>query len=841
MKTWKRIRHFWSRRQYERDLAEEIRLHREMAGAAFGSAALALEDSRAVWGFAWLESLAQDVRYALRGFRKTPGFALTVVATIGLALGLNTTLFTVFNAYVLRPIAVADPYSLYGFTWTNQRGAGHAFTVRDYEEFRQSEVAFSDVLAYETMFAALDGHTMVGQAVSGNFFQLLRAGTFLGRPLLPADSDVIVLSHATWQDRFGADPLIVGKTLHLRGYPLEVVGVANPAFGGVADFPSSFWVPLAAYSQVEGQPPENVTVVGRLRPGLSPQTTRAALAVWARQATAGLPDAQKATGVRLQSHATMIPFTRDSLAFTIPVFIAFGLVLLIACANVSSMMLARAPARQREIGIRVSLGAGRARLVRQLLIESLLLAIPAAAAGFVISKAAMDFGTRLMYATLPEEFAQVVRIVELSPDARVFGFILLASLAATLLFGLAPAIQTTRSRLVQANRGDFSSDYRPTRLRNALVVTQVTVCALLLISAGVVLRCELRLSVQDFGVQTRGVFGVLLADRFQAAAAAALASQPDVEAVAAVWKAPLYGALRRIAVVPSGNKDTILQGYNFVSAEYFRLFRIPLLRGREFAAEESLAEAPVVVVSESAARRLWPNRDAVGQTIAIRTEPGKDPYFSRLPAYRTALVIGVARDVMNGWTNTGRDTDCLYFPTNPKAANNEALLVRASSRKTVEEALDRIAPSAADYISRMDEAAASQSYPFRVVFWITAFLGGLALALTVSGIYGVLSYLVSQRTREIGIRVALGAGTGSVIRMVMQQSMLLAAIGTALGALCALAAAPVFTHTVAALQPYDAVAYAGGVFLVLAAAVGAAFYPSRRAAGIDPAITLRSD
>jgi len=167
--------------------------------------------------------------------------------------------------------------------------------------------------------------------------------------------------------------------------------------------------------------------------------------------------------------------------------------------------------------------------------------------------------------------------------------------------------------------------------------------------------------------------------------------------------------------------------------------------------------------------------------------------------------------------------------------------VRASSRKTVEEALDRIAPSAADYISRMDEAAASQSYPFRVVFWITAFLGGLALALTVSGIYGVLSYLVSQRTREIGIRVALGAGTGSVIRMVMQQSMLLAAIGTALGALCALAAAPVFTHTVAALQPYDAVAYAGGVFLVLAAAVGAAFYPSRRAAGIDPAITLRSD
>jgi len=458
MKIWKRFRHMLRRRQFERDLAEEVRFHREMAGAAFGSVALTLEDSRAVWGFGWLESLAQDVRYALRGFRKTPGFALTVIATIGLGLGLNTTLFTVFNAYVLRPIAVADPYSLYGFTWTNQRGAGHAFTPREYAEFRQSRVGFSDVLAYESMFAALDGHTMVGQAVSDNFFALLGAGTFLGRPLVSRDSGVIVLSHAAWKDRFGADPGIIGRKLYLRGQPLELVGVANPAFGGVADFPSSFWVPLAAYSQVVGRPPENVTLVGRLRPGLSPQTTRAALAVWARQATAGLPDAQKATGVRLESHATMVPFTRDALAVTIPMFIAFGLVLLIACANVSSMMLARALARQREIGIRVSLGAGRARLVRQLLTESLLLAIPAAASGFVISKAAMDIGTRLMFATLPEEFAQVVRIVDLSPDGRVFGFILLASLAATLLFGLAPAIQTTRSRLVEANRGDFSSE-----------------------------------------------------------------------------------------------------------------------------------------------------------------------------------------------------------------------------------------------------------------------------------------------------------------------------------------------------------------------------------------------
>jgi putative ABC transport system permease protein len=841
MKAWKKIRHLMRRRQFEQDLSEEMQFHREMAGPAFGSVALALEDSRQVWTFGWLESLALDIRHAIRGFRKTPGFALTVIGTIGLALGLNTTLFTAFNAYVLRPLAVQDPYSLYGFTWTNQRGAGHAFAVRDYEEFRESGVAFSDVLAYETIFAALNGHTMVGQAVSANYFAVLGAGTFLGRPLMPGDSDTIILSHAVWKDRFGADPEILGSKLYLRGVPLEVVGVASPGFGGVSDYPAGFWAPLAVYSQVESQPANNLKLVGRLRRNLTPATARAALEVWARQATAQLSETQRAAGVVVESHATMIPFTLDALRVTVPLFAAFALVLLIACANVTSMMLARALARQREIGIRISLGAGRARLIRQLLTESLLLAIPAAAVGFAISIATMRAATRIMFATLPEVFAKVVRIVDLSPDARVFVFILLAALASTLLFGLAPAIQTTRTRLVQANRGDFSSDYRPTRLRNALVVTQVTVCALLLICAGVVLRGELRMSTQDFGVQTSGVFCARVAAKFQAGAAAVLAAQKDVEAVAAVWHAPLYGPLRRIAVFPSGARDTLLEGYNFVSSDYFRIFRIPLLRGREFSAEESRVEAPVIVLSESAARRLWPGHDPVGQTVEIRTEAGKDPYFSRLPAYRVARVIGVARDVMNGWTDTGRDVECLYFPTNAAAANNEALLVRANSRRSIEEALDRIAPSTADYVSRMDEALATQSYPFRMIFWIAAALSGLALALTVSGIYGVLSYLVSQRTREIGIRVALGAGARSVVGMVMRQSLRLAAIGTALGVLCALAAAPIFAHTVSALKPYDLVAYVGGAILVLAAAVGAAFSPSRRAAQVDPAITLRGD
>ena len=822
MKLAKRVRHLIGRRQFERDLAEEVRFHREMSGAAFGSEALALEDSRAEWGFGWLESLARDARYALRGVRKSPAFALTVVATIGLALGLNTTLFTVFNAYVLRPIAVSDPYSLYGFRWASHRGAGHEFTVPEYEDFRRSNAAFSDALAFQSIFAALEGHTMVGQAVSGNYFAVLGVGTFLGRPLLPGDSDAIVLSYAAWKDWFGSDPAIIGRKVHLRGQPLELVGVASPAFAGLSDFPSGFFVPLAAYSQIEEQPPPNISLVGRLRSDLSPEAARTALAAWSRAEW-------KQDGiVSMLPHATMVPLTMAALRFVIPVFVAFGLVLLIACVNVSNMMLARALARHREIAIRLSLGAGRARLIRQLLTESLLLALPAAAAGFAISKATLDFGTRLMFATLPAEWSKVIRVIDLSPDARVFAFILAAALAAAVLFGLAPAIQTTGSRPT-----------RPARLRDALVITQVTVCALLLICSGIILHAELRVGRQDFGIRTSGVYDVRLNEKYQAKGAAALQSEPGVESVAAVWHPPLYGPNKRMAVTPSGRKETILTGYNLVSPEYFAMFGISVIEGHTFSQEEG--QAAVVVASEAAARRLWPNSDPLGRTIAIRTEPGKDPYFQRVPAFRTAIVIGIVRDVMNGWTDTGRDLDCLYFPNSPREGNNESLLVRATSRAAIEKALDRVAPSVSDLISPMDEALAGNSYPFRAAFWVTSFLGGLALVLTISGIYGVLSYLVSQRTREIGIRVALGADSASVVRMVIQQSLRLAAIGTALGALCSLAAAPIFTHTIAALQPYDAAAYLGGVLLVLAAALGAALHPSRRAAGIDPAITLRCE
>jgi hypothetical protein len=295
--------------------------------------------------------------------------------------------------------------------------------------------------------------------------------------------------------------------------------------------------------------------------------------------------------------------------------------------------------------------------------------------------------------------------------------------------------------------------------------------------------------------------------------------------------------------VPAGSKSAIASGYEFVTPEYFTVFRIPLVSGRFFSAEEAAAEAPVVVLSEATAKSFWPRQDALGQTIALRPAPGTET--RGVPAYPTARVIGIARDTINGWPAQGLDPSCIYFPSNVKSPRVSSLLVRMKgqgpARRSLETALDRVAPSIADQIYAMDDVLALQTYPFRVAFWISSLLGGLALVLTITGIYGVMSYLVTQRTKEIGIRVALGAGQWPVVGLVVRQSLGLVATGEAVGVGFALLVSPVFAHEVAAVNPYDVAAYALGVAAAMAAGLGASVRPARRAAGVDPAVTLRCD
>jgi len=861
MITW--LKRFWATlrpSRLDRDLREELRFHieerieeniasgmlpeeaRRDAESRFGNATLLKESTRETEILVWLESLMQDVRYAIRSFRRAPAFALTVIGTIGLALGLNTTLFTIFNAYVLRPLAVRDPYSLYQFNWFTKDGEFHPLKPAEFEALRRENPVFSDVLASAgTVTRAAGRHLLVSQ-VSTNAFAMLGIDASIGRPLLPGDSGVLVLSDTAWRNKFGSDPQIVGTKLEILGGSFEIVGVARPEFTGLSDSPPDLWIPLLPSGP---EAAKWLMVVGRLKPNVTPQQAKAALAVWARQATADLPELDRANTVRLESAATSIHWNRKMIAVFAPLLVAFGLVLIIACANVANMMLARAMARQREIGVRLSLGAGRFRLVRQLLTESFLLAIPAALAGLVISQATIGFTQDLLVRTAPPFLVELLHMVKLAPDFRVFLFILAAAAASTLLSGLVPAIQATRADLIYAARGDFSADIHPARLRNALVVSQVMVCVLLLICSGILLRASRKLQASDVRLVTDGVLEIRTYGNLYEKVVDRLNQEPWIESAGTAWRVPLFGPLRTIPVAPGSRTDFMQAGYNLVSPQYFEMFRIPLVRGRNFTVAESHSEAPVAIVSEATAARLWPGQDALGQSLRIEPDAKADA-GKKLPGFHVARVIGIARDVISGWVGDGIDSTCIYFPTAPDAATSEALLVRVKgepevARRALDEAIASVSTGAASEVVPMQQALAMQIYPFRAASWIASFLGGLALVLSLSGIYGVLSYLVSQRTKEIGIRMALGASTAAVIRIVLSQSMRLAVVGIAIGATLALGVSRLFASQLQNVDTSDALAYIGSISLALAAALAASYVPSRRAASVDPVIALRCD
>jgi predicted permease len=849
---------FW--RRVEEELDDELRFHLAMearkyasrgirdeeaerlARVQFGGIEQVREECRTVRGVELVSTLAQDIRFALRGFARSPGFVLAVTGTIALALGLNSALFTLFNAYVLRPLSIRDPYSLYSLVWVDRSSRGHDLTWNEYTDFKRDNDEFSEIAGVRFLFARIEGHPMKGQLVTGNYFEMLGVGAALGRVLFPEDTaapgrePVMVLNYSTWRDKFGSRPDIIGHKLILHGYPMEVVGVARPGFDDLSDTPRDFWAPLTMSPELEDGPDlfstpdrEGIQIVGRLKPGVTPRRADAPLEAWARRITAQKPEAARAAGVLLQSKATAIPLTMELVAAGSPLVVAFGLVLLLACANVANMMLARALARQREIGIRMSLGAARGRLIRQLMTESLLLAVPAALAGMVIGQSSLQMAMRLLYATVPHDLLEYLRTAPLPLDMRVFGFVLAAAFASAILFGLAPAIQVTRGDLMFAARGEFTSDVRPARLRSALVIGQVAVCSLLLISCGVLVRNAARIGSFDAGFGTRGITVFNIGDKLRDRVIAALQSHPEVASIAAASSTPLGGILPDTAITLSPGSAPVRSWYNKVSPEYFRMLDIPIVRGRNFSPDEAAGNLPVVILSASAAERLWPRVDPLGRVMRVDA--------------RDVQVIGVARDIVTCCVLYGKDPSLVYLPSTPSAPGN-SLLVRVHGdveivRHDLDARVSAIAPGAILEEHPLDQYRALATYPFRAASWIGCAVAGLALLLTLSGIYGVLSFVVTQRTKEIGIRVALGATTSRVTRLVLEQSIRLAAIGLAIGLALAAGVCKLVSTEVAFLQPFDALSFAAGIALVFCATVAAAWYPSRRAAGIDPITSIR--
>jgi predicted permease len=792
-----------------------------------------------------IESAQFDVRYALRGFRRSPSFVVTVAATIALGLGINVALFTLFNAYVLRPVAVRDPYRLYTFTWTTREGHKHAFSWDEYQRFREDNRAFSEVAAVLHVQTRLDGRVFQGQLVTGNYFQMLGVDSALGRTLLLEDAatagrdPVVVLSYQAWQTIFAARPDIIGTKIMIRGFPMEIVGVARKGFQDLSEVPRDFWAPITMAARLQDGPdlfgaerPERLTIIGRIQQGEALSEAETTLTESSRQMTSHQPEERRAAGVLLRSNATAIPLTPDLLLVLSPLAAAFGLALLLACANVASMMLARAVARQREIGIRLALGAARGRLIRQLLTESILLSVPAAFLGWIISRVTIEASLRTMYATVPKDMLELLHEVTLPADRRVVVFMFAAALTSAVLFGLAPAIQATRQNVMLAARGEFTSDLRPVRLRNGLVFGQVTVCTLLLVACGALLRTTVEMSTLDIGFRTGGLIAMEVVETARRPVLDALAADPAVDAVAAASTIPLNGLVPSVPLV-TRDGSALSAAYNYVSPTYFDMLRIPIQRGRNFTPAETISEARVAIVTAATALRLFGSENPVGQTIRLAAKPVRD-----------VRIIGVSGDIVTCCIAHGKDAALIYLPSG--SSTKGAVLVRVrgdveTERRALDIRLPRLVPGGVSDIHSLDQHRAAGLYPFRAASLIGLAVGGLALLLTVSGVYGTVSYLVTQRTKEIGIRVALGATARTVTALVLNQSLRVVASGVGLGAALAVGLSRLLASQMVFMRVFDAQAVGVGVLLVVAAALAAGYIPSRRAARVDPMETLRCD
>jgi predicted permease len=866
-----RLRAILGRSSAERDLDDELRYHLDRdtehlmatglsrpdaqlaARRAFGNSSHFKEQVRDAWGARWLDEIGQNIRFSLRGFRRAPGFVATVVSTIAIGLALNTTVFTIFNAYVLKPLHVRDPDSLYEGFWQDRRGWGKRLSWRQYQDVAALSVA-RETFAYGIAITRSDRQPLVASLFTGNAFQVLGATPSIGRLFGPADAappsgwPVIVLSHNAWSTKFGADSSIVGKKIMVHGIQLSIIGVAAPGFTGIGSVPPDFWAPITLLSRLQNEPdlfgagdPALLRLVVRLKPDVSERQAIAALSAWGVSDTRDLPDSLRWSHAVLSSLASALALTPETIAIFTPAAVAFGLVLLIACVNVANVMLARGIARQREIGVRLALGAARARLIRQLLTESILLAIPAAIVGYFLSRVTLDAGVRVMFSTVPADVSTMLRVMPLTPDVRVFGFILLAALVSAVVFGLAPAIQATRPNIVQASRGDFDTDFRPGRVRGALIVAEVAICSLLLIVTGVLLRgADVAASI-DPGIRTRDVVQLTISDSARASTLLLLAAQPSVRTIGASSRTVLDGIYPGVIVRPSGSTVLTRSLTDFVDSGFFHALDIPLVRGRAFTADEARDTASVVVVSQATADAMWPGLNPLGQTLTLASEP---PKGSRLVRERVARVIGVVGNTVSGSIAIDRHRAAIYYPASATSGGMR-IIARVNgdplARERIDRALSAANPGAVHEIHAMDDYLAIQTWPFRAFSWISSMIGAIALMLTVIGIYGVLSYVVAQRTREIGIRMALGARAVAVVRLVVRQIGSHAAVGLLIGTVLALGVSRLVSSQLTVVDAFDLRGYVIGTAVVLVGAIAAAWGPARRASSVNPIEALRND
>ena len=872
-----RARALFRRHRVEQELHDELAFHierqmkklvdegltpaeaRQRAQARFGSAALTADECRDERGTAFIDNTIRDVQYALRTFRRAPLAACTIVVTVGLGLGVVAVLFTILNTFLFRVDQVPDVGAMYAVERPQRANEDSSLLTRPrFEALRAETNVFTDAYAaLSDIDLRIDGRMMAVTLVTGNFFHVLGVNAVMGRALGPADDGqagghpVIVLSDKGWNRRFSRDPNVLGRTVLVGGAPFTIVGVMPAGFRGLAVGAPDFWAPLSQLAQFlpdqRGREDSvGVEIVGRLKPGVSRESARAQVAAWDSNQSAAAVD-RRAMNIDLVPRRGTLPHPMEAVAIFTPLFFAFGLILVIGCANVANLLLARGMARQREIGVRLSLGASRRRLVRQLMTENLLLAMAAAVVGYLVSRLALEGTVYWVMRAAPVDLGDI-NINVPAADWRVAVFLVISATMATALFALMPALQATRIEPVRTLRGELVKDARPGRARNALIGVQVFASALLLICAAIFLRSGIASSRFDPGLRTADTVVIAAINEPQRAAMLrAIATDPTIAAHAALRPGLLAPA--RAAFADTGSGKTPV-GYKYVSAGYFDVLGIPIVRGRAFTGAER-GDHPVVIVSESLARALWPNRNGVGETFRLEEDltTGTQPKDEAPAPPRVVTVVGVSRDVPGFRFTDVRDAG-LFVPTSLDAPNM-SLVARVNgdpdvARHTLLDHLTRIDPNMSE-IMTLRSLARLERFLLGIAFWVSLILGGLALLLTVSGLFGVLSYLVEQRTKEIGVRMALGASAQNVTQLMLSQTTRPVSYGLVAGAgfaatlatvLIAMPAGALITQIVHITDP---VAYAASLIVIIAACLAAAWIPASRAARVDPMKTLRQE
>ena len=871
----------WRRKKRDSDLEEEVSSHLELAerealqsGRAaedarasarreFGNVALAEELTREAWGYRWFADLLQDLRYAFRTLRKTPGFTSIAILTIALGIGATTSIFSIVKAVLLDALPYRKPMQLVTLAETSSADStGVNVSFGAVEDWKVRQHSFESIAIYRswtpTLLSGDSPSLVLGQRVTQNFFPMLGVRPAFGRAFRPEDDHanswhVLLLSHPFWIRQFGGDPNVVGRKIILDRLPFEIVGVLPQRFEPTmfldANGEPDVWAPLGyeAGAPYACRTCQHVRAAAMLRDGVKLAAAQSEMNSIAQQLAREFPKdyPPDATVAVAPLRQTWLGKAQSAIWM---LFAATGFVLLIACVNVANLLLARAPAKRREIALRTALGAARSRIIRQLLTESALLSVIGGALGFLLANWFVSLLVRFVPGSLP-------RIAEVRLDSAILILALAVSIVTGILVGLTPAVQLARidqrEAMQQSTRGTIGA--RRGRFRESLIAAEVSLAFILTIVSLLLLKSFVRVLNVDPGFDPRGVYTVNFAlegpqyndnkpvIEFERQALQRIQALPGIQAASIVSTLPIGGSFDQNALIreESYTPDAQLPDIDTydVSPGYFAAMRIPLLRGRLFTQDDTTTQSPVVIVSESAAKTYWPGADPIGRHIQLNSRDAKAPW---------ATIIGIVGDVRQFGLDSP-PTPEIYALYTWRSFERPCLVIRtsqdpASVTRMVEReiwALDRNVLVWNPFL--MSQILHDSISPRRFTMSLLTAFGVLAVLLAAVGIYGVMSFSVVQRTREIGVRMALGARPALILRMVLSEIGAVGLAGLGAGVVAALALTRLITGLLYGVGQADPWTYTAAAAVVACVSLLACSIPARRATRIEPSVALRVD